>query len=155
MKRFALALFLALFLALSAAPLRAESILELGTWVKRSQGNAPLVLTIEAAGTARRLTYRIRQASGRLDPNYEQVVVTQLDGQDAPLLDHGKPSGETMAIKRLDARHSFTVIKMNGKAIATSKAELSADGKLMTVENEYTGGGGMRPGKQMEYWDRK
>lgn len=151
MKKICLALALLLATPLSLA----ESILEVGTWIKRGGGNATLVLTIEAAGTARKLTYRIRQSDGRLAPNYAQTLVTQLGGQDAPLMDNGKPNGETMAIKRLDARHSFTVIRMNGKPLATSRAELSADGRVMTVENEYSGSGGMPGGKQMEYWDRK
>lgn len=151
MKRFLAGLCLIAF----AAPVVAEGILEVGTWVKRGSGKAPLVLTIEAAGSARKLTYRLRLADGRLDPNYEQVLITKLDGQDAPLLERGRPSGQTMAIKRLDTRHSHTVIKLNGQLLANSRAELSADGKLMTVQNEFAGTSGMPGGKQTEYWDRK
>ena len=44
-----------------------------------------------------------------------------------------------MAIKRVDATHTVTVLKMNGKPFGTSKATISADGRTLTVENEYSG----------------
>jgi hypothetical protein len=45
---------------------------------------------------------------------------------------------------------------MNGKVFGTSKATLSADGKTITVENDYTStAGGLPKGKQTEIWIRK
>jgi hypothetical protein len=72
----------------------------------------------------------------------------------------GKPSAETMAIKRVDDRHVITIVKMNGKAFGTSKATLSADANTITVENEYAMGGagqgaGQPPTKSTEIWIRK
>jgi len=146
----------ALALSLCTAPLFAQGILESGTWLKRDGSGASLMLSIEALGSARKLTYRIQGQGGRIEPGFEQTLVTQFDGRDADLLSNGKPSGQTMAIKRLDAHHTYTVIKLNGKLVATSRAELSADGKLLTVENEYAElPGGVRAGKQVELWDRK
>jgi hypothetical protein len=61
-----------------------------------------------------------------------------------------------MEIKRLDDRHSMAVVKMNGKAIGTSKGTLSLDGRTLTVENEFTTDqAGHMIGKQTEIWVRK
>ena len=49
---------------------------------------------------------------------------------------NGLPSGQTMAARRIDDRHSTTVVKYQGKLFATSNAELSADGKVMKVGND-------------------
>lgn len=133
-----------------------NTILEAGTWIKREGSATRLALTIEAAGGARKLTYRLRNPDGSFDKNFGLTVQTQLDGSDAPVLAQSKPTGETMGIKRLDARHSHTVLKMNGKQFGVSRAELSADGKVMTVENEYTSAAaGHAPGKQVEHWDKR
>jgi hypothetical protein len=66
---------------------------------------------------------------------------------------NGKPTGETMAIKRVDAHHASTVLKMNGQQFGTSEATLSADGKTLTVRNDLTAsGGGQQAGKHTEIW---
>ena len=45
---------------------------------------------------------------------------------------------------------------MNGKAIGTSQATRSADGKTLTVINDYTSAVGGQPvGKSTETWVRK
>ncbi len=134
----------------STASLRAQ--LELGTWVQQSGSTAGLTMTIEACcNGGRRLVYRLNGRSDAL-----MTLDTKLDGVDAPVLVGGKPSGETMAIKRVDALHADTVIKMDGQPFATSKATLSADGKTLTVVNDVTfAGGGQKPGKSTEIWVRK
>jgi len=43
------------------------------------------------------------------------TVTPPFDGSDAPMLVNGKPSGQTMGIKWVDAHHTITVLKMNGK----------------------------------------
>jgi hypothetical protein len=80
------------------------------------------------------------------------VVTTQWDGKDAPVYVEGKPSGETMAIRMVDDRHTTTILKLNGKPIATQKSELSADGKVIKTETINT-----TPEAQntFEYWDKK
>jgi hypothetical protein len=80
------------------------------------------------------------------------VLTTQLDGKDEPLLLDGKPSGQTMAIRRIDAHHYATVLKMGGNPIATQDSELSADGKTITTKTTYGGPDGQ---KTVEYWDKK
>ena len=104
--------------------------LGVGTWVKQGDSGPALAMTVESA----------------------------LDGKESPvLLMGGKPSGETMAITRIDAHHLSTVLKMNGQPYGTSKATLSADGKTLTVENEVTKPAvpGQPAGKTTEVWVRK
>ena len=84
------------------------------------------------------------------------TLVSALDGNDAPLLIDGKPSGETMAVKLVDKRHAVTTAKMNGKPFGTSKATFSEDFKTLTVENDNSGAvGGMPAGKSTEIWLRQ
>ena len=84
------------------------------------------------------------------------VVESPFDGREVPVLLDGKPSGETMAITLVDPRHTTAVVKMNGKPFGISKGSLSADGKTLTVENEYSASVGGNPaGKQTEIWIRK
>ena len=84
------------------------------------------------------------------------TVESRLDGSEAPVLLGGKPSGETMAIKRIDDHHAVTVMTMNGKPFGTSKATLSADGKTLTVENDFSAGvAGQQAGRSTETWVRK
>jgi hypothetical protein len=62
--------------------------------------------------------------------------------------------GETMGIKRVDALHAVTILKMNGKQFGITRSTLSADGKTLLVENEVTDEvqPGMKPGKTTEKW---
>ena len=85
-----------------------------------------------------------------------QTCKTPLDGSETPFLINGKPTGQTYAGKRIDSRHTIGVIKMNGKPLGMSKAELSADGKTITVENDNAGAsGGTSAGKRIEHWDKR
>ena len=135
----------------SAGSLRAQ--ISIGTWVQQSASAAgALTMTVEACcNGGRRLIYRINGLSDVL-----MTIESPMDGTDVPVLVAGKPSGETMAIKRVDDHHTVTVVKMNGKTFGTSKSTLSPDGKTLTVENDVTSTvGGQSPGKQTEIWVRK
>src|SRR6266853_2208788 len=113
---------------LSLIPMAEADSLPVGTWVQRTS-QSPLTMTIEAVGAARKLTYTGAGQQGAL------TCLTQLDGKDAPVLLNGKPSGQTMAIRVIDSRHSFAVLKVQGKEMGTSKGELSPDGNVIKVEN--------------------
>jgi hypothetical protein len=133
-----------------ASPAAADS--PIGTWVKKAEANKPAItLTIDAWGSGKaKLTWHLNR------PAMVLTVVATIDGTDAPVLVDGKPSGETMAIKLVDKRHSTTVIKMNGKPFGTSKGSFSEDFKTLTVENEFSESvGGNAPGKSTEIWIRK
>lgn len=128
--------------------------LGVGTWVKQGDSGPALAMTVEACcGNGYRLIYRVVGQTAIM-----MTVESALDGKEAPvLLMGGKPSGETMAITRIDAHHLSTVLKMNGQPYGTSKATLSADGKTLTVENEVTKSAvpGQPAGKTTEVWVRK
>ena len=101
-------------------------------------------MIVEPAGAGLKITYRINGADGKPMKQGLMTIVTMLDGKEAAVLVDGKPSGETMAIKRIDASHTFTVIKMQGKEFATSKLEVSGDGKTLKVENHTAASAGSR-----------
>jgi hypothetical protein len=122
MTRLPFALFL---LAITTVAQADMGVLGTGTWVQR---NGVLVLTVEEAGAARKLTYRTRGPDGKFMKG-ELTVVTMGDGKDSPMLVDGKPTAQSMAIKTVDANHTHTVLKLNGKDCGVSKAEVSADGK--------------------------
>ena len=122
-----------------------------GTWIRRDpMPGGAIALTVEAAGGGRKLTYKFADAS------MVMTIVTQLDGKDAPVLLNGQPSGQTMAIKLIDDRHTFAVVKFQGKEGSTAKSELSADGKVLKVENMMpSSAGGAGQVILVEYWDKR
>ncbi|HEX5037242.1 MAG TPA: hypothetical protein VFX30_08805 [bacterium] len=120
-----------------------------GTWTSKSHPGITLTIESFGAGGAR-LTYHIQSDSKVTLMSLESL----LNGSEAQVTIDGKPSGETMAIKRLDDRHTFTVIKMNGQPFGTSKGELSVDGKTLTSENDQPVPGGPNV-KTTEIWERK
>jgi hypothetical protein len=134
----------------SASPLHAQ--LEIGTWVRNpTPSMQSMTMKIEACcgSGGRRLTYHVLMGEKETVISVE----SRLDGTEAPVLMNGKPIGETMAIKRLDLHHANTVLKMNGTFFGTSKATLSADGKTLTVLNDYSSSaGGQQAGKFTEVW---
>jgi hypothetical protein len=97
----------------------------------------------------RRLTYHV-------DINGTEtllIVETKLDGSEAPVMMNGKPNGQTMAITRVDAHHASTVLRMNGKPFGTSQATLSADGRTLTVLDDFSSSvGDPQVGKYTEVW---
>jgi hypothetical protein len=134
---------------------RAEAQLSLGTWVRQPQPSSPamtMVVDVCCGGNGRRLTYHV--STGQTDVTL--VVESPFDGTDAPVTMAGKPTGETMAIKRLDDRHATAVLKMSGTTFGTGQATLSPDGNTLTIVNEYTvAAAGHEVGKVTEVWLRK
>ena len=135
----------------SIAVVRAQ--LGVGTWSQTIDGKPTgMTMTVEVCcGSGYRLTYHVATGGGII-----MTVESALDGKDAPVMMAGKPSGETFAMRRIDATHISTVMKMNGQQIGTSKASLSADGKTLTVETDMTTAGpGQSSGKVTEIWTKK
>jgi len=58
-----------------------------------------------------------------------------------------------MGIRRIDSRHTVTVLKFQGKETGISKAELSSDGKVLTVVIDYAASNPI--GKEIQYWDKQ
>jgi len=134
-------------------PLHAQ--LDLGTWVRQENSTmtGSMTMTVEACcNRGRRLTYHIVIGN----TTSLLTVESQLDGTEAPVMMNGKPSGETMAIKRLDDHHASAVVKMNGRPFGTSQSTLSPDGRTLTVLNDFSSSvGGQEAGKSTEVWVRE
>jgi hypothetical protein len=141
---------IAMFALVSASSLQAQ--MEIGTWVRQDSTSkaGSITMDVEACcNGGRRLTYHVvmGQTTALL------TVDSPFDGTEVPVLVNGKPIGETMAIKRVDARHASTVVKMNGAPLGTSEATLSTDGKTLTVLNDFSSSaGGQKAGKSTEIW---
>ena len=145
---------LAIVLCLLSAGSAAWAQLPVGTWVKRPSSTPPMIMTIEPAGPGLKITYRMLGPDGKAMNQNVLTVVTALDGKEAPMMIDGKDSGQTMATLRTDANHASTIIKMQGKDFGRSTTELSADGKTMKVENDFSAMSASA-GKQIEFWDKK
>ena len=128
--------------------------IDVGTWVRQATDSMPgMTMTVEACcNGGRRLIYRIViQGTETL-----LTVDSPFDGSEVPVLMGGKPSGQTMAITRVDAHHVSSVMKLNGRPFGTSKATLSADGRTLTVLNDFSSSvGSQTVGKSTEIWVRQ
>jgi hypothetical protein len=126
-----------------------------GTWAR--VGDAPkdkgnMTMTIERWNkSGAKLTYKM------VDQPIVLTLETKLDGSDAPLLMNGQPTGETMAIKRVDGHHASNTLKMNGKQFGTSTATFSDDFSKLTIEDQIQEATTVGPprGKTTEIWMRK
>jgi hypothetical protein len=128
----------AISLVLVSAPLLMAADPGIGTWVRRTDpAGREFSMTIEAWGNGgRKLTYRTKLRGA------ERVMTIEspMDGTDVPAMVNGKPSAETMGIKRVDSHHTVTVIKVNGQQVGTSRSTLSADLNTLTVEGDGASG---------------
>ena len=140
---------------LSAVGLASHVHAQLGvgsTWVRTDALGKGITMTVEACcNGGLRLVYQIPPMGGQ--PATTLTIDSPMDGTDAPTLIGGKPSGQTMAIKRVDDRHYSAVQKMGGKPTATYSGKISPDGKSMTVDAVAQGGGTVQ--KFIETWLRK
>jgi hypothetical protein len=129
-----------------------------GVWLLReSAAGFRLTMTIEDVGAGWKITYRIPAPAARGTATTSVMTVeTALDGKDAPNLVDGKPSGQSMQIRKIDERHTNTVLKFQGKQTGISKSELSADGKTITAENDYLDSAANESAsKQIQHWDKQ
>jgi len=109
------------------------------------------MMTVEEVDNGWNLTYKV--VGPDPPPSTVSTVQTPLDGKDVPLLVNGKPSGQTMGIKRIDTYRTVTILRFKGKETGVSKAEISPDGKVLKVETDYAGSNPI--GKEVQYWDRQ
>ena len=134
----------------SGSALRAQ--FSAGTWVQTAPMKG-LTMTVEDCCTGgRKLTFHITLGQ----TTQTMVVESRFDGSDVPVFVDGKPNGETLALKRVDERHTTTVFKKNGKVYRKSTSTESADRKTLTVENEFIDpGDGRTTGKMTETYAKK
>jgi hypothetical protein len=129
---------------------QAHAQIGVGTWVRTDAQANGLTMTVAACcNGGLRLIYHLVMPG---QPPATMTVDSPMDGTEVPVLLGGKPSGETMAIKRVDDRHYSAVVKMGGKLYGTSNGTLSPDGKTLTVESVTPGG---KDEKIIETWVRK
>jgi hypothetical protein len=119
----------------SAPGLQAQ--IGVGTWTRTDAAGRGITMTVTVCcNGGRRLVYQLKDSNGS---TILLTVDSPMDGTEVPALMAGKPSGETMAITRVDDHHYTGVVKMNGQPFGTSKGVLSADGRTLTVESTPVG----------------
>ena len=61
-----------------------------------------------------------------------------------------------MKIRKIDSHHTVAIMLFQGKEKSVSKSEISPDGKVLTIETDYTTSNPIgRAGTQIEYWNRQ
>lgn len=140
------------FLLASSWSGQAHAQLGVGTaWIRTDAQGKGIILSVEACcNGGLRLTWQIPSMGGQ--PASTLSVDSPMNGTEVPALVGGKPSGETMAVKRVDDHHYSAIVKMNGQPFGTSNGTVSADNKTMTVESTF---GGSQAQKIIETWVRK
>ena len=143
----------AAFLSALAWTTQAHAQLGVGsTWVRTDAQGKGITMSVEACcNGGLRLIWQMPAMAGQ--PPVTLTVDSPMDGTEVPTLVSGKPSGQMMAIKRVDDRHYSAAMKVGGKPFGTSNGTVSADGKTMTVESAFQGGGNVQ--KVIETWVRK
>jgi hypothetical protein len=140
-------------IALAALAWAADS--PVGTWVRQpsaeDKGMPQMTMTIDKwRDDGARLAYHMIGGERTI------TISSALDGSEAPIVVDGKPSGQTMSIKRVDDLHATSVQKVGGKTVGTSRVTFSPDFTRLTIESDYTAPGpGHGPGKSTELWLRK
>jgi hypothetical protein len=115
----------------------APAQLAVGEWARTDARGKGMTMTVTlCCKGGYRLTYHVPIGNGQ--PPLILTVDLPMDGSEAPTLSGSKPTGQTMAAKRLDDRHYTAVVKQNGQPVLTSTATLSADGRSMTIEDTLT-----------------
>jgi hypothetical protein len=120
-----------------------------GEWVRTDAAGMGMTMTVAACCKGGyRMTYNVPTGKGQ--PPAGLTVDLPWDGTDVPTLSAGKPTGQTMSLKRVDDHHFTGVLKQNGQPFLTNTVTISADGKSITVED--TLGGNQ---KSIETWTKK
>jgi hypothetical protein len=96
---------------------QAQAQLSVGTvWVRTDSAGKGITLTVEACcNGGLRLVWQIPPIGGQ--PATTLTVNSPMNGTEVPAMIGGKPSGETMAIKRIDDHHYYTVVKVRWRRI--------------------------------------
>lgn len=129
-----------------------------GVWVMReSAAGLRLTMTLEEVGARWRITMRIPLPNAQGPASASVMTIeTALDGKDALTLVDGKPSTQSMQIRKIDDRHTITILKSDGKQTGISRSELSADGRTITAENDYSvSSANGATNKQIQHWDKQ
>ena len=129
-----------------------------GTWLMREPSKKfQLTMTVKEVAGGWKISWRDPVPDAKGSASYVTMTAeTALDGKESPNLIDGKPSGQTMEIRKVDDRHTYTVVKYQGKQVGISKSELSPDSKVIKTDNDFSvsGPSGVA-GKYVQYWDKQ
>jgi len=131
-----------------ASPAHAQ--IGVGEWARTDKEGGGMTMTVAACCKGGyRLTYNVPIEKGK--PPLVITVDLPMDGTEVQTMSAGKPTGQTMAAKRIDDHHYTGIVKQNGQVSLTNTATLSADGKTLTVEDTLAGS----KQKVIETWTKK
>jgi hypothetical protein len=125
--------------------------------MRESPAGFKLTMTLEEVGSGWKITMRVPVPNTQGTATASVMTIdAALDGKDAPTLVDGKQSAQSMQIRKIDDRHTITIMKLNGQQSGISKSELSADGRTITTENDYSvSGPSGAANKQIQHWDKQ
>jgi hypothetical protein len=110
-----------------------------GTWKLNAAKSTGLsyksgTSTIEAAGAGVKFTVDLVGADGTV---HKWAFTANYDGKDNPVTGNS-PYGDTVALKRVDAKTTEIISKLAGKVMTTQTIVVSADGKTRTTTTKGT-----------------
>jgi hypothetical protein len=144
----------------SSGLLLAQTIPQAGTWKlnaaksKYVNAQAPKseTRTVEPQGDGAKYSFDGVAADGS---RIAYSFTTNYDGKDSPISGVGAAFGaDTISIKRVDARTTMGTDKKAGKAVATIKSVVSADGKVTTNTTKGTNAQGQQV-TTTAVWDKQ
>jgi hypothetical protein len=130
-----------IFAAVASTSLLAQGNPVVGTWnlntakSKYTPGPAPKSMTRTIEETADGMKYTMKGVSADGSPISYGFTV-KYDGKDYPTTGTMPGGADSIAIKKIDPNHYEAVLKKAGKEVATSKVEISKDGKVATIESK-------------------
>jgi hypothetical protein len=149
MKRVLTVVAIAVLAAVGSSSLYAQGNAVVGTWKlnltksKFDPGPAPKSLTRKVVAEGDGLKYSFEGVSADGKPVAYSFTV-KFDGKDYPITGSIPSGADSISIKRVDANNYEATLKKAGKVLATSKATVSADGKVTTVESTGTNAAGAK-----------
>jgi hypothetical protein len=149
MKRVLTVVAIAVLAAVGSSSLYAQGNAVVGTWKlnltksKFDPGPAPTSLTRKVVAEGDGLKYSFEGVSADGKPVAYSFTV-KFDGKDYPITGSIPSGADSISIKRVDANNYEATLKKAGKVLATSKATVSADGKVTTVESTGTNAAGAK-----------
>jgi hypothetical protein len=146
MKRLINLLALLVLTVVVAGTLMAQTEPSVGTWVgtwklnlakskyEGTQAPKTLTRTVTAEGTGLRYSFEGEAADGS---KISYGFTSKLDGSDSAVSGVGMPAGaDTAALGRTSAHKITGVLKKGGAKIGTVWADISSDGKTVTVDTK-------------------
>lgn len=143
-----------------AGSLLAQNTAFVGTWKlnadksKFAAGKAPKSLTRTVSADGDTLTYKF-DGVGADGSAITYGFVSKLDGKDVEVTGNGMPYGaDHIAIKKVNSHETSATLKKGDKAVGSSTATVSHDGKMLTINSKGTDAEG-KPVKTVSVYDKQ